>query len=121
MGTNKLEEIILWYESRAGLYPWARSEDNHLVEFLQIISMDDSGDIDIDLPKDSHDLLLMSNQALENLQDRNLVMIDEMEFIIPFRDYKDEALSDKELAALDRLLKKQIEFSRSIILARTAQ
>ena len=119
MATNKLEEIILYFLSRAGMYPWARSEDNHVVEFLQIIAMDDSGDIEIELPKDSHDLLLMSNQALETLQDRNLVMIDDAEFIIPFRDYKDEAFSDKELIALDRLLKKQIEFSRSIISARS--
>ena len=92
--TTKLEEILLYFICRAGVYPFDKMGVAPYLTFLEKVRAENIEGVSI--PEDEEELLELADNLIMSLVDKGLVVIGDGEYLMPFRDFDATKISFKD-------------------------
>ena len=93
--TTKLEEILLYFICRAGVYPFDKMGVAPYVAFLRKVrEVNIEG---VSIPEDEEEILELVDNLITSLVDKCLVVVGDGEYLIPFRDCDAVKISFKDM------------------------
>ena len=93
--TTKLEEILLYFICRAGVYPFNDKGLPPCATFLEKVRAENIEGVSI--PENEEELLELLANTLLSMQDKGIITIAEGDYIIPFRDFDATKISFKDM------------------------
>lgn len=96
--TSKLEEILLYFICRAGVYPFDdKGLDKGLPPCALFLEKLRAENIEgVSIPRDHDELLELLANTLLSMQDKGIITIGEGDYIFPFRDFDASKISFKD-------------------------
>ncbi|MBO5810442.1 MAG: hypothetical protein J6R32_06400 [Bacteroidales bacterium] len=92
--TTKLEEILLYFICRAGVYPFDKMGVAPYVAFLRKVR--EANIEGVSIPEDEEGVLELVDNLIMSLVDKGLVVIGDGEYLVPFRDFDATKISFKD-------------------------
>ena len=92
--TSKLEEILLYFICRAGVYPFNDKGLPACALFLEKLRSENIEGVSI--PEEEEELLELLAHTLLSMQDKGIITITDSDYIIPFRDFDATKISFKD-------------------------
>ena len=91
--TSKLEEILLYFLCRAGMYPFDDKGLPPCALFLEKVRENIEG---VSIPRDHDELLELLAETLLTMQDKGIIAIGEGDYVFPLRDFDATKITFKE-------------------------
>ena len=92
--TSKIEEILLYFICRAGVYPFDKMGVAPYLTFLDKVRAENIEGVFI--PEDQSELLELLAETLLTMQDKGIITIGEGDYVFPFRDFDATKISFKD-------------------------
>ncbi|MBR1734738.1 MAG: hypothetical protein IJ730_04745 [Alphaproteobacteria bacterium] len=98
---EKIKEVLLFFQCRAGLYPFSCEEDP-IHTFFGKLMMHDR--LNLGLSKDNEDMRIQLNKIIDEMGEEGLLASDAGNYLIPARDYDWNKLTGTEYLILKEWL-----------------
>lgn len=101
LNIEKIKEVLLFFQCRAGLYPFS-CEENPIYAFLGKLMIHDR--LKLGLSKDNKDMRIQLNKIIDEMSEEGLLVPDAGNYLIPARDYDWNKLTGTEYLILKEWL-----------------
>lgn len=101
LNVEKIKEVLLFFQCRAGLYPFSCEEDPIYAFFVKLMIHDR---LKLGLSKDNEDMRIQLNKIIDEMSEEGLLVSDVGNYLIPARDCDWNKLTGTEYLILKEWL-----------------